>query len=181
MRRPLAPDGRFVIEVRLWRVAQLFESMDPNPFYDRDLDPDADQFLSSHAAEAPRRAPLRILVHLADPAGDAAAIIRESIRNYYSRRADLSRREAIDLLRMGRAGLAIGLGFLFGCILAYEFAATLGGGPGVELARHSLLILGWVAMWHPLEIFLYGWWPIRARVGLYRRLSAAEVEVRQRG
>jgi hypothetical protein len=42
----------------------------------------------------------------------------------------------------------------------------------------SLLILGWVANWKPLEIFLYGWWPIVRRRALYRRLAAARVEVR---
>ena len=29
-----------------------------------------------------------------------------------------------------------------------------------EIARESLTIGGWVAMWRPMEIFLYSWWPI---------------------
>jgi hypothetical protein len=44
--------------------------------------------------------------------------------------------------------------------------------------EQSLLILGWVANWRPLEIFLYDWWPIRRRVILLRRLAAMPVEVR---
>jgi hypothetical protein len=41
-----------------------------------------------------------------------------------------------------------------------------------------LSILGWVANWKPMEIFLYNWWPIAQRRNLYLRLSRAEVEVR---
>ncbi|MGH9221520.1 MAG: hypothetical protein ACRD1W_19605 [Vicinamibacterales bacterium] len=47
------------------------------------------------------------------------------------------------------------------------------------LASESLLIGGWVAMWRPLEIFLYEWWPIRAEARLFDRLSAMTVRVVQ--
>ena len=45
-----------------------------------------------------------------------------------------------------------------------------------SLVEQSFLILGWVANWRPLEIFLYDWWPIARRRDLYRRLSAAAIE-----
>ena len=43
--------------------------------------------------------------------------------------------------------------------------------------REGLLIVGWVAMWRPLEVFLYDWWPIRAEARLYDRLSAMPVRI----
>jgi hypothetical protein len=46
------------------------------------------------------------------------------------------------------------------------------------LVEESFLILGWVANWRPLEIFLYDWWPLARRRDLYRRLSAAPVELK---
>jgi hypothetical protein len=48
----------------------------------------------------------------------------------------------------------------------------------VRVVSESLLILGWVANWRPVEIFFYGWSPIVRRRTLYRRLAAARVEVR---
>ena len=64
-------------------------------------------------------------------------------------------------LRRGWISLAIGLGFLIlffalGQVVITSFGET----PLSSLARESLLIGGWVAMWKPLEIFLYDWWPI---------------------
>jgi hypothetical protein len=47
-----------------------------------------------------------------------------------------------------------------------------------RLAEESFLILGWVANWRPLEIFLYDWWPLAHRRDLYNRLSVATVEVK---
>ena len=39
------------------------------------------------------------------------------------------------------------------------------------LIKESLVIGGWVALWRPLEIFLYDWWPIRAEARLLDRLA----------
>jgi hypothetical protein len=36
---------------------------------------------------------------------------------------------------------------------------------------------GWVAMWRPMEIFLYDWWPIRAEATLADRLNVMPVRI----
>lgn len=46
-----------------------------------------------------------------------------------------------------------------------------------ELLRESLVIAGWVGLWHPMELLLYSWWPNRYRIGLLRRLKAAKLEL----
>ncbi len=47
-----------------------------------------------------------------------------------------------------------------------------------RMLEESLIIVGWVANWRPLEIYLYDWVPIRRRINLYRRITAAPVTVR---
>jgi len=32
--------------------------------------------------------------------------------------------------------------------------------PLLKVLKESLLIGGWVAMWRPMQIYLYEWWPI---------------------
>jgi hypothetical protein len=50
--------------------------------------------------------------------------------------------------------------------------------PGATIVDTSLTIAGWVAMWHPMDVFLYGWWPLRREGKVYRKLSAIPVKVR---
>jgi hypothetical protein len=38
-----------------------------------------------------------------------------------------------------------------------------------------------MAMWRPLEIFLYDWWPIRGRQNVYLRLAKIEVVLKRCG
>ena len=46
-----------------------------------------------------------------------------------------------------------------------------------RIMQEGLLILGWVAMWRPLQIFLYEWWPIRTEARICDRLTAMPVRV----
>jgi hypothetical protein len=47
-----------------------------------------------------------------------------------------------------------------------------------SVLRESLVIVGWVANWRPIEMFLYDWWPIARRRDLYRRLANAKVVIK---
>jgi len=68
---------------------------------------------------------------------------------------------------------------VFAIKLCQHLVQSGGGGTHiVALIRESMLIGCWVAMWRPIEIFLYDWWPIRAERRLFERLSAAPIEIR---
>ena len=89
-----------------------------------------------------------------------------------------TRRQLRQLFREGRTALVIGLACLATAIVAAEvFAGLIGEGPTATFVRESLVIGGWVAMWRPMEVFLYDWWPIRNRRRIYDRLGVAEVRV----
>ena len=50
-------------------------------------------------------------------------------------------------------------------------------GTVADYLRQSLTIAGWVAMWRPMEIYLYDWWPIKRLRRNYSRLSEMPIEV----
>ena len=173
------PNRQGIIEIRLREIAQLFNSLDPAPFPEKDLDSDAEEFIVSWAEESDPAVPLTLRVHLTNPPADPAFqdATREGVCNYFEYRAQMARHRLRQLLSRGRASLLIGLAFLVVCLLGAEWVGRVWEGTFAGIASESLIIAGWVAMWRPLEIFLYDWWPIRAQRNVYRRLSAASVEV----
>jgi hypothetical protein len=154
--------------------------MDPSPFRTRDLDPDAEEFIVGWAREAPRTAPLALLVHLDRGPGspDEPRLLQEAMAEYFRERAQTTRRRLRELFRVGRISLAIGVVFLAAVTAAGHLVSRAMGQSGVaEVLREGAAIGGWVAMWKPLEVFLYDWWPIRREARLYDRLSAMPVRV----
>jgi hypothetical protein len=171
------PEG--LIKLRLSRIDQLFNSLDPSPFHERDLDADAEEYIVAWAREFPADAELRIRIELpADELRRAQARgTGVALGNYFGYRAALIERELRELFRMGRRYLLIGLVVLMFCLLASQLLrANFADNPLMRVIEESLLILGWVANWKPLETFLYDWWPIRRRLRLYRRLETAPTE-----
>lgn len=172
-------DGFSLIEIRLNSVQQLFNSFDPSPFHEKDLDADAEEYIVDAVREFPLAARLKLVFHLpSDQAGSpAVATLAESIHNYFEYRRDATARDLKFLLHEGRRALAVGLAFLSACLLARHLLFS-GSEPWTQIVGESLLIGGWVAMWRPMEIFLYEWWPIREMRRVYAKLASIPVECR---
>lgn len=169
-----------LIEVKVTDLHQLFNSMDPSPFRERDLDHDAENFIVSWAREAHHKTPLQIRVHFSKPQPDPTSLqatLKESFHHYFGHQAEMTLRELKQLLREGRASLIIGLLFLASCSLLAKFVLSFGA-PWSGIVAEGLTIGGWVAMWKPLDIYLYRWWPLLGLKRLYTKLSHAPVEVR---
>lgn len=169
-----------LIEVRVSDLQQLFNSFDPTPFQGRDLDPQAEEFIVGWAREARSKVPLGLLVHVDRKAASAEAdtIVHTAVREHFERRAHAIRQKLRQLFRLGRRSLLIGVAFLATCIGLGDALETFAPASRFTgILRESLLIGGWVAMWRPIEIFLYEWWPIRAEAVLSDRLSTMTVRV----
>lgn len=174
------PDGCVRIEVYVGELRQLFNPIDASPFREKDLEPNAEEFIVGWAREVPAKARLGLLVHLDRPEDvpAGAPYLREAVHEFFAHRAAATRQRLRALLRVGRTSLLIGLVFLAASITAGQLLAdVLAGWRLSPIVTESLLIGGWVAMWRPLEIFLYDWWPIRAEARLFDRLSAMPVRV----
>lgn len=179
-RETAAPSRSGVIDVRLRDLSQLFNLMDPSPFHERALDPDAEEFIVSSAKELPSEVvpSLVVFVDQLDRSPEDVAIVARAIRAHFARRAEMKRRELRQLLRLGRISLAIGLAFLAVSLVGGELVTQwMDARSFAFVLRESLVIGGWVAMWRPMEILLYDWWPVRGDQRLFDRLSRMEVRI----
>jgi hypothetical protein len=153
-----------VIEVHVAELKQLFNSIDPSPFRNRDLDPKAEDFIVGWAKDFHRDMQLALVVSLDRSAGlpDEAAVLRDAIHEFFHQRALGQQRRLRELLRVGRTSLAIGLVVLASAVALGNLLGNLMKGSNVgDVLRETLVIGGWVSMWRQPEIFLYDWWPIR--------------------
>lgn len=167
------------LDIRVGDLRQLFNSMDPSPFRERDLDPNAEKYIVEWASEVRGEDALALVVHAAQqPVGDDVVGLRQAVHEYFGRSAAAARLRLKRLFRRGRLNLVIGVLFVAAANLIGDLAGELlGAGRQGRLIQESFAIGAWVALWRPIEIFLYDWWPIRAEAKLFDRLSAMHVSV----
>ncbi len=166
-----------VIELRLGSLEQLFHRLDPLPFREGDLSPEVEEYIISCGRELPKGSPISITVHVPDHAtGPGPRIdIGDAIRGFFAGRAKAEARAIRDLFGDGRSALGIGLAILATCLIVSWRLAEGATTPVSRIAQESLVIVGWVAIWRPAEIFLYDWIPLDRNRRLFRRLAAATV------
>jgi hypothetical protein len=174
------PPVQATIEVRIRELGQIFNSLDPSPFTERDLDDDAEAYIVGWAREVDTGGPFRIVVHL--PADEARKAqergLESAIGNYFAYRVGMLERDLSDLFRVGHRSLVIGIAVLAVCIgLSQILSTALPESALGRLLAEGVMIFGWVANWRPAEILLYDVWAVRRRVNLYRRLAAAQIEL----
>ena len=126
-------NAEHLIEIRVDRLAQLFHTLDPFPFWEKDLDQEAEEYIVGWARELPDMRPLRIAVHIPDrDVLDAhSKELNEAFHRYFAGRAVAVQHELNELFRVGRRSLAIGNPILVACfILARLAAGKLSANPG---------------------------------------------------
>ena len=171
---------REIISVHLADLMQLFNPLDPSPFGQRDLDTRVEEFIVDWARESHRHRGFELRIHLArqPEQPDPEPTLGDAVRGFFQHRSRAARTRLRRLLQRGRISLGIGALFLTGSIIAGGTMESILTQHSIgSVLRESLLIGGWVAMWRPLEIFLYDWWPISAEARLLDRLGEMPVQV----
>jgi hypothetical protein len=165
------------LDLRVREVRQLFDLRDPAPFRERDLDPGVVDYLLEATEEIPRRAPIKVVVFVSDEREPSVSddAVRASIRNYFEHALAVEGMRIRAHLRQGRMAVIVGVTVLVACLLIANAIS-----PSVtwkRILREGLVIGGWVAIWRPVEHFLYDWWPFLERRRVLRRILDATVEI----
>lgn len=160
------------MSIHVRNLAQMFNSFDPSPFWDRDLDQNAAAFIEGEFRD--RRHAKRWVLHVhAHEASASASDLQAAVERYYERLLVSSRLQLREQIRIGEIALAAGLAVFAICI---TLQTTLRGLP--TAVDQGLIILAWVALWRPVETLAYGWVPLYVRRRLYERLRRVHVTVR---
>jgi hypothetical protein len=122
------------------------------------------------------------VIHLprSELAAAAAADLPQAFAGHFGNRREATRRELRDLLRTGRVALAAGLAFLAFCLALRALAGAMLPSATGTWVQEGFVIIGWVAMWRPAEIFLYDWWPLLRTRRIHAKIAAMPVEIRAR-
>ena len=165
------------VSVRVRNLAQLFNSLDASPFWDRDLDVHAAGFIEEEFSESRSAAQWHLHVH-ASEGEDLAPDLQPAVEHYYTRMAHSSGLRLREQLQLGELALLGGLAIFLLSMSARGILERLAPHGLSPLVGEGLIILAWLALWRPIETLVYGWVPLYRQRRLYQRLAAIQVTVR---
>lgn len=179
-RRSYTSEGGFaLIDIRLHSSKQLFDARDPAPFRDRDLDDDFVEYLEASADEIPQASLLKLRLHLEEFSSDfTGPFFQEVLSDFFQYKISIKRMQLRRFFETVRLFLFVGFLVLMGCLLTVRTLVPLIPWDALrEILDEGILISGWVALWRPLELMLFDWWPLRRQIVLFERLRRVQVEI----
>ncbi|WP_410509583.1 hypothetical protein RSJ42_05030 [Methanosarcina hadiensis] len=172
-------EGKLLIELELHSMMQIFNSFDPAPFHEKELDENAEEYIYNTVGEFPLKKPLEIVIYVPsfEFNSETENTLKEAIKNHFLYKKVLTELDLRRLLQRGRRNLTIAVIFLFLCLLIIRLLSTFENGLLKTMLSEGLLIIGWVAMWEPVNVFLYGWWPVVQKRNIYKKILETDVSV----
>ena len=172
-------EGKLLIELELHSMMQIFNSFDPAPFHEKELDENAEVYIYNIVGEFPLKKPLEIVIYVppSEFNRETERTLKEAIKNHFLYKKVLTEIDLRRLLQRGRRNLTIAVVFLFLCLLMIRLLSTFETGLLKTMFSEGFTIIGWVAMWEPINVFLYGWWPIVQKRNIYRKILKTDVNV----
>jgi hypothetical protein len=172
-------DGKVLIEVKLSSIMQLYNSFDPAPFHEKELDTDAEKYIIDTIKDLPAKTEVKLVIYLPSElsGSEGAKTIGSAIHNHFRYRTMVSDRNFRRHFRHGRISLVIGLSFLAIALVARQMVSHLSNQFLAQFFADALLIIGWVAMWEPITVLLYQLWPILQTKKVYEKASTMEIEI----
>jgi hypothetical protein len=163
-------------------VRDLFSTPAPDPFsanvrYTSGID-EVITILKPTVLRKKTRATLYL--PLEQDAPDTTRRLTDAVRRYCLARIADKKNDMASLRWQGLKALQSGMPFLAVCLFVSTFAEGSNALP--ELAKRVLgegfLIAGWVALFHPIELLIYDWWPHNRQIHLYQNLMNMEIVVK---
>lgn len=174
-------DEHVLIEMKLFSVMQLFNSFDPAPFYEKELDNAAESYIVDAVKDFPAKTLFRIVIYLPDEmiGTKDAQEIPEAVRSHFEYKTRIQRRRFRERRVEGQFKLLVGITFLaLATVVSLSLAHYFPDNTAAQLIASALEITGWVAMWEPISIFLFQLWPLSAQRKIYERISRMEISLR---
>jgi hypothetical protein len=175
------------IRLKLDDVKELFAAPEVNPFSTNEAAIAGQPALLRVVYDLAPEAPIKKMIHLTlelppdQVTADTEREVRAAIERYCALKIRDNQNRIRLMQRNGRRSLWYGLLFLGLCVLLASLFASdvLSWIPSFlrTVLSEGLTVIGWVALWHPVEAFLYDPIPLRRENGVYRLLQRMDIVV----
>lgn len=166
------------IEIKIKKIGQLFNSLDPSPFLEKALDETAFEYIVSSVAEHPLKSKQKIVIYMPRKTLRISSDdIKEAIHNHFKYKAMIAERSVRRKIQEGQLSFLIGGMFLALCLFISSIVSANYDTLFSNIIVEGLIISGWVAMWKPISNLLYDWWPAKKENNIYKKISRMDVEI----
>lgn len=169
-----------IIDLKISSIDQFYNPLDPAPRKEKELNPKVEEYILSPADDLHLKQDWVLAIYLPQNEINPLQedILKNSVHTHFIRRADTLTKQARKKTNQIRINTAFAFLFLGLCLTAAYALMTLSqGGDFYEVVGQGLTVVGWVALWNPVEYLLYDRWGPRKEIAVSKKLGKIDIEI----
>jgi len=173
------------IELRIAHPAQFYNLLDPAPNDEKEINQATESYIMDSLEEMPndKRSSATIILYLEQTLYDdekARKDMEQAIHSHFALRLCSTHQKYKQAMNKGRRYLIRGLIFLIVCLIFSSVVTSIHNQNDIIYAiGQSFVIIGWVALWRPVEFYLYDRRDILDEKKMLSQLEKIPVETRR--
>ncbi len=171
--------GRYVIDMKITDLDELFNGYDPAPIHKRDLSRHAVNHILDELIIFPSDAKVVLLISMPKTYSKYQQEIRTAINAFFRFKYHSS---DLHLRRRFKKGLSIFFAGSMMFVISVALSTYMRSLPNISwwmnILAEGLAVGGWVSLWQPIQTLLYDWYPLYKERGIYKKILNMEISFR---
>lgn len=174
-------DVHNTLKIKVSSIEGLFDAQDPRNIPERNLNSEWLEYIFEIMNDKNRKGSINLEILVSSVIGPDwnQPLLPDMLKKEFKSYDTLLKRRLKDNFRLGRISLAIALITLAVFIILSEIMSLINLGIFQRAFEEGFIIIGWVALWRPVEILLFDWWPIVDRRRKVARILSGKITVKQ--
>ncbi len=173
-------DGFSVIDINVENLNELFHYLDHSVLHKKDLDPNVEQYIFESVEEL-KDSKKKIVIFCQNGCEEQEQIEKAEIgvKLYFHYRYNFYYGHLKSKLYQGISSIILGTIFLFLYVIVGEHSDIVKTNDLFKgVIEEGLLIMGWVALWKPIEILLYDWRVEFNKFKIYKEIIKIDISIK---
>ena len=173
------------IELRISHPAQFYNLLDPAPNDKKEINHATESYIINSLEDMPndKHSSAKIVLYLEQTLYDDEKIrtdMEQAIHSHFALKLCSANQKYKLSMNKGRRYLARGLIFLIICLILSSVVTSIYNQNDIIYAiGQSFVVIGWVALWRPVEFYLYDRRDILDEIKMLGQLETITVETRR--
>jgi hypothetical protein len=166
------------IKIAIRDIRDFYKASDYSAFTEQSLNDELEKYILKCVRVYPASKKVKLVISVPDKHMLKDSLqLPSSIHKHFSYRVIDTEVIMSQKIHQWKINMIIGILFLILCLITVQLLDPYSDINAVKIAKESISIIGWVALWEPLSFVFFGWQSVKSDKQYYKKLSTVPVEV----
>lgn len=167
------------IKVTIKNIEDVFKPLAYSAFNEKILSKELEEYIIDAVKDYSLKKDVRLELYISsNNMNKDMYMLKDIIHRHFQNKVKKTEFIMKQKFKQWGKNMITGIVFFIWCIILIEIVSSFSHINIIKVAKESLIVIGWVALWEPLTFILFGWRSIENDKQYYKKLSNVPVIIK---